>query len=151
MWICTLTAARKFKILSFFHYGRTFPSYSNTSAQTNQRRLFQIIAGSFLKDLSNYELRQVLELFEIGIGNYLSFRKGMFKDFDIQLRVAYIAEIEKFQKGINRVDLLLTHDRGLFGIDYRQHMTPRPKANGLLLNEKESSNNGLFTRNCNLL
>ena len=120
----------KIENFEFFYYGRTFSSYSNTSAQTNQRRLFQIIAGYFLKDLSNYELRQVLELFEIGIGNYLSFRKGMFKDFDIQLRVAYIAEIEKLQKGINRVYLLLTHDRGLFGIDYRQHMTPRPKANG---------------------
>ena len=65
-----------------------------------------------MKDLTNYEFRQDLDQFEIGIGNYLSFRKGMLRDFNIQLRGSYLAEIDNFKRKINRVDLLLAHDRG---------------------------------------
>ena len=36
----------------------------------------------------------------------------MFRDFDIQLREAYSAEIDNFQRNIYRADLLLPRDRG---------------------------------------
>ena len=58
-----------------------------------------------MKDFTKYEFRQDLDKFEIGIGNYRSFQKGMLRDFNIQLNDSYLAEI-------NRVDLLLAHDRG---------------------------------------
>ena len=65
-----------------------------------------------MKYLEKYEFRQDLDQFEIGIGNYLSFRKAMLRDFNIQLRDSYLAEIDNFQGKINRVDLLLAHNQG---------------------------------------
>ena len=77
----------------------------------NKEQLFKLFMDQFLKDLAKYELSQDLVQFEIGIGGYLSFRQQMFRDFNIRLRDAYLTEIDKVHKGINRVDLLLAHDR----------------------------------------
>ena len=83
--------------------------------ERNQGTSFQINPGSILGryyKITKYELRQDLDQFEIGIGKYLSFRKGMLRDFDIQLRDCYLAEIDTFQGKINQIDLLLPHDLG---------------------------------------
>ena len=79
-----------------------------------KEQVFETFLDQFLKDLTNYEFCQDLHQFEIGIGNYLSFRKGMLRDSDIQLRDSYLAENDNFQGKINLVVLLLAHDRGFF-------------------------------------
>ena len=65
-----------------------------------------------MKDLTNYEFLQESDHFGIRIGNYLSFRKEILRDFTIQLRDTYLAQIDKFQWKISRVDLLFSHNRG---------------------------------------
>ena len=52
-------------------------------------------------------------ILKLVIGNYLSFRKGAPRDFNIQLRDTYLAENDIFQGKTNRVDLRFAHDRGL--------------------------------------
>ena len=94
----------------------------------NKEQLFKLFMDQFLKDLAKYELSQDLDHFEIGIGGYLSFRQQMFGDFNTGLRDAYLTEINKVQKGINRVDLLLAHDRGF--IWNQEQSANDPKVNG---------------------
>ena len=94
----------------------------------NKEQLFKLFMDQFLKDLVKYELSQDLDRFQIGIGGYLSFRQQMFGDFNIRLRDAYLTEIDKVQKGINRVDLLLAHDRGFIG--NQEQSAHDPKFNG---------------------
>ena len=73
---------------------------------------FKLFLKQFLKDLGNYEFRQELDQFQIGIENYLTFRKELHGDFHLHLRDTYLAKIDSFQDKISRVDLLLAHDRG---------------------------------------
>ena len=94
----------------------------------NKEQLFKLFMDQFLKDLAKYELSQELDQFEIGIGGYLSFRQKMIGDFDIRLRETYLTEIDKVQKRINRVDLLLAHDRGF--IWNQEQSTHDPKVDG---------------------
>ena len=77
-----------------------------------KEQVFKVFLDQFLKDFTEYEIRQDLDQIEIGIGSYLSFRKGMLSDFDIQIRDSSSVEIDNFQGKINRVDLRLAHDRG---------------------------------------
>ena len=59
-----------------------------------KEQAFNLILEEFLKDLLKYEFQQDLGQFELGIGNYLSFRKGMLRDFKFQLRNSYLAKID---------------------------------------------------------
>ena len=73
---------------------------------------FNLFLDQFLKDLGNYEMRQDLDRFQVGIDAYLSFRKKMLAEFDIRHRENYLRAINNYQGKLNRVDLLLAHDRG---------------------------------------
>ena len=67
----------------------------------------------FLKGIT-YKFHQDLDEFKIGIGNYLAFPKRTLRYFNIQLHDAYVAQIDIFQWKLNRVDILLAHNRGFF-------------------------------------
>ena len=80
--------------------------------QNEPRTMFsKFFLEQVLKNFPKYEFHQDLDQFENGIDIYLSFRKGMLRDFNIQLYDTYSAEIDNYQGKINRVDLLLPHDR----------------------------------------
>ena len=88
---------------------------TETTTSTSQRTIeesFKLFLDQFLEDLRKYELRQDLDQFKIGIEDFLSLRNGLHTDFQIHLRETYLTKIVKYQSKINRVDLLLAHDRG---------------------------------------
>ena len=96
---------------------------TTTSApKPTKEESFKLFLNQFLEDLRKYELRQDLDRFEIGIGDYLSFRNGLHNDFQIHLRESYLTTIDEYQTRINRVDLLLANDRGFVWVqEQRAH------------------------------
>ena len=103
---------------------------TTSTAKRTKEQVFKAFLDQFLKYLTIFEFRQDLDQFEIGIGNYLSFRKGMLRDFKIQLRGTYLVEIEKFQgKNIGWIYFLHT-TQDLFRIKSIQHIAARTQTTG---------------------
>ena len=112
-----------------YNRGKVIQEQSTEATETTARAPkrtkednFKLFLKQFLKDLGNYEFRQELDQFQIGIENYLTFRKELHGDFHLHLRDTYLAKIDSYQDKINRVVLLLAHDRGfIWDQEQREH------------------------------
>ena len=79
--------------------------------QMNQGTMFQFVPGSFFE--RSWKVRIASGLGQVSSWNWHLSPKKMLTEFDIRLRENYLTAINNYRYKLNRVDLLLAHDRRL--------------------------------------